>query len=69
MVRTAKLSWSDFGPLNIGPDRTGWLDVDDPHEPPSPRPARHRRVRRRKTSPIDRTAAVNPPPEDCERAA
>jgi hypothetical protein len=69
MVRIAKLSWSDFGPLNVNLDRNRWIDLDAPNDPPKSRPARHRRIRRRKTSPIDRTAAVNPPPDDSERAA
>jgi hypothetical protein len=69
MVRVTRFGWHDAGPVEgLGRDHDWLSDGDDEVELEPRRPKR--RVRVRKTSPVDRRPAGNTPPEtQSERAA
>lgn len=62
MVRIARLSWTDEGPLSPRWDRSDWLDDEEGEdtERASHRVGRPRR-RRPRTSPVDRRRSGNAP--------
>jgi hypothetical protein len=71
MVRLARLSWTDHGPISLPCDRTDW---GDDREPDERRRKRLRRLRtpgplRRRNSPIDRSPAANAPSGDDHECA
>jgi hypothetical protein len=62
MVRIARLSWTDDGPIPAPRDDRDWLGEDEPDD--VERPSKQMRSPRRKrcrASPIDRRPAANSP--------